>query len=81
MEELEKIRRVEINRNIERRCQMIDKQQGKMLTSLLNKPIRKINIDRLLEENDLTRRLITNPEEVLESTSRHFKNQFRARNF
>lgn len=80
-EEIEQQRRKEIEENIERRHQMIDGKQGKMLASLLEKPYRKIQIDRLLEEKDNYKELITDPDEVLKRTKEHFQNQFRPRHF
>lgn len=60
---------------------MINGKQGRMLMSLLDKPLNKIRIDRLVELEDLNRKLITNPQEVLEKTKKHFQQQFRIRNF
>jgi hypothetical protein len=80
-EEIERQRLKEIEQNIERRCQMINGKQGRMLMSLLDKPLNKIRIDRLVELEDLNRKLITNPQEVLEKTKKHFQQQFRIRNF
>ena len=50
--ELESQKRKEIEDNIERRCQMIDEKQGKMLISLLDKPTKKIQLDRLFSEEN-----------------------------
>ena len=60
---------------------MINDKQERMLTNLLDKPIKKIRIDRLIEQEDLSRSLITDPHKVLEKTKEHFQQQFRARNF
>jgi exonuclease III len=76
-EEIERQRLKEIEQNIERRCQMINGKQGRMLMSLLDKPLNKIRIDRLVELEDLNRKLITNPQKVLEKTKKHFQQQFR----
>ena len=60
---------------------MINDKQERMLTSLLDKPIKKIRIDRLIECENLSRVLITDPHKVLEKMKEHFQQQFRARNF
>ena len=60
---------------------MIDGKQGKMVASLLEKPYKKIQIDRLLVEHEMQRELITDPQEVLTKTKEHFQKQFRSRNF
>ena len=79
-EELERIKRKEIEANIDRRCEMLENKQGKMLSSLLNKPFSKITVDRLFKEQGNTRTLITDPKEVLKETKQHYENQIRARN-
>ena len=60
---------------------MLDGKQGKMLISLLNKPHKKIKIDRLIKEENDKRKLLVNPSEVLEKTKNHYQKQFRPRNF
>jgi plasmid stabilization system protein ParE len=71
-EELEKQQAKEIEQNIERRCQMINGKQRRMLMSLLDRPIKKIRIDRLIELENLSRVLITDSHMVLEKTKFHF---------
>jgi len=60
---------------------MINDKQRKMLTSLLDRPSRKIQIDRLIENTNGSRKLIVEPLEVLDKTKEHFQNQLRLRNF
>src|SRR6185436_3348299 len=60
---------------------MINGKQGRMLTNLLDKPIKKIRLDRLIEQEGLSRSLITDPHEVLKKTKEYFQQQFRVRNF
>ena len=79
--EIETLKKREIEENIEKRCKMINGKQGKMLTSLLDRPSRKIQIDRLIENTNGYRKLIVEPQEVLDKTKKHFQNQLRLRNF
>ena len=60
---------------------MIDDKQGQMLSSLLEKPHRKIKIDKLVKTTENGRELLIEPEEVLEETKEHYQGQFRARYF
>jgi len=52
-----------------------------MINSLLEKPFKKVVIDRLLIDNKRDRELYNEPEEVLTRTAEHFKRQFKKRNF
>src|SRR6185295_19737122 len=81
MSELEVQKRKEIEDNIERKCQIIDGKQGKMLISLLDKPTKKIQLDRLINEENGRRNLVIKPAEVLKKTKEHYQNQFRLRHF
>src|SRR6185295_7780076 len=81
MSELEVQKRKKIEDNIERRCQMIDRKQDKMLISLLDKPTKKIQLDRLINEENGRRNLVIKPAEVLKKTKEHYQNQFRSRHF
>ena len=60
---------------------MLDGGQGKMLISLLDKPYKKIKIDRLIEKEGDRRKLLVSPSEVLEKTKNHHQRQFRLRSF
>jgi hypothetical protein len=60
---------------------MLDGKQRKMLASLLDKPYRKVKIDRLIDKQPHERLLLTETEEILKRTQTHFQNQFRKRNF
>ncbi|CAG8676520.1 41865_t:CDS:2, partial [Gigaspora margarita] len=66
---------------IERRCQMIDGEQERMLASLLEKPFNHIVVDKLLENQNNTRVLTCDPEKVKEKTKEFFQKQFRRRCF
>ena len=79
--ELEIRNRKEIEESIEKRCQMIDGKQGKMLISLLDKPTKKIKIDQLIKDEKNGRKLLIEADEVLDETKRHYQSQFRSRNF
>ncbi|CAG8710529.1 15512_t:CDS:2, partial [Dentiscutata heterogama] len=69
----------EIRVCVERRAQMIVKEQKRMLTSLLEKSTAKVTIDRVYTEEAESARLETKPKEVLRITKEHFQNQFRKR--
>ncbi|CAG8831281.1 6075_t:CDS:1, partial [Gigaspora margarita] len=58
---------------------MIIKEQRMMLASLLEKPLNKVRLDRVLVKEDLEYRLVVAPSEVLLDTKDHFKGQFRER--
>ena len=73
--------KVEIRECIDRRCEMIKDNQRRMINSLLEKPFKKVVIDRLLIDNEGDRELYNEPEEVLIRTAEHFKRQFKKRNF
>src|SRR5207244_765511 len=73
--------KVEIRECIDRRCEMIKENQRRMINSLLEKPFKKVVIDRLLIDKEGDRELYNEPEEVLTRTAEHFKRQFKKRNF
>src|SRR5260364_22466 len=52
-----------------------------MLNSILERPTRKIKIDRACEESGDDFRLFTNEKEILNKVETHFKEQFKKRNF
>ena len=79
--EIDVLRRKEIEDYTEKRCQMINNDQGKMLRSLLDKPSNKINLDRLIEEENGQRKLLIEPTEVMSKTKNHFQKQLRMRHF
>jgi hypothetical protein len=78
-EEWEQAQRKQIEENINKRCEMIKTDQGRMIASLLNKPYKKITLDRFIIQNDEEASLITEPEAVLNGLTKHFGNQFRKR--
>ncbi|CAG8843533.1 33361_t:CDS:2, partial [Gigaspora margarita] len=77
LERMEKLKQIEWC--IERRCQMIDREQGRMLASLLEKLFNHVVVDKLLENQNNTRVLICDPEKVKEKTKEFFQKQFRRR--
>ncbi|CAG8753482.1 46497_t:CDS:2, partial [Gigaspora margarita] len=77
--ESEKQMRKEIKCVVDRRCERIDEEIRKMLTSLLDKPTNKIRIDRVLEQDSSSWNLANKPKLVLEKTRAHFCEQFRER--
>src|SRR5260363_107885 len=77
--EKEKLKQIEWC--IERRCQMIDGEQGRMLASLLEKPFNHVVVDKLLENQNNIRVLTCDPGKVKEKTKEFFQNQFRRRCF
>src|SRR6185437_7797249 len=74
-------RNKEIQEKIEKRCEMIANNQGQMLNSLLNKSYNKIVLNKIIIENqDHSRELITEPEDVMQHTEKHFQTQYKKRN-
>src|SRR5260363_77122 len=68
--------------NIERRYNMIGRSEKIMLNSILERPWRKIVIDKVVREEDTPNThgsLVTELEQVKEETDRFFKKQFRKR--
>jgi hypothetical protein len=78
--EWEQKQRKQIEDNIDKRCEMIKTDQGKMIASLLNKPYKKVTLDRIIEQTEEETRLVTEAELVKEATVEHYKKQFRKRN-
>ena len=60
---------------------MIKDNQRRMINSLLEKPFKKVVIDRLLIDKEGDRERYNKLEEVLKRTAEHFKRQFKKRNF
>src|SRR5205085_6712095 len=65
----------------ERRRGKKKNKQRRMNNSLLEKPFKKVVIDRLRIDNEEDRELYNEPEEVLTRTAEHFKRQFKKRNY
>ena len=74
------MQRRQIEENIDKRCEMIKTDQEKMIASLLNRPYKKIVLDRLVKQIEEETVLITKPEEVKRRVAEHYKKQFRKRN-
>src|SRR6266487_4855115 len=73
--------KVEIKEYVDRRCEMIKDNQRRMINSLLERPYKKVVIDRLVVNKNRDKELISDPKEVLENTAEHFRKQFKKRNF
>ena len=69
-----------INTAVDRRCERIDGEVGRMLSSILDKPYNKIRIDRVLKQKEDRHVLISKPSAVLEQTKEHFSEQFKKKN-
>ena len=54
---------------------MIKTDQGKMIASLLNRPYKKIVLDRFIKQIEEETVLITKPEEVKRGVAEHYKKQ------
>ncbi len=55
------------------RIEYMETNKKKMLNSILNRDIKKINIDRLIVNKDGNEDLLLDETEILEETNRHFK--------
>jgi hypothetical protein len=77
--EWEQKQRRQIEENIDKRCEMIKTDQGKMIISLLNRPYKKIILDRFIEQREEETKLVTEPDAVKEGIEEHYKRQFRKR--
>ena len=71
--EWEQRQRKQIEENIDKRCEMIKTNQGKMIASLLNKPYKKIILNRFIEQEEEMTNLIAEPELVKASVAEHYK--------
>jgi len=78
--EWEQVQRKQIEENIDKRCEMIKTDQGRMIASLLNRPYKKIILDRFIEQEGEETILITELETVKAGIAEHYKKQFRKRN-
>jgi hypothetical protein len=78
--EWEQVQRKQIEENIDKRCEMIKTDQGKMIASLLNRPYKKIVLDRFIEQEGEETILITEPDAVKMGIAKHYEKQFRKRN-
>jgi hypothetical protein len=59
---------------------MIRADQGKMIASLLNRPYKKIVLDRFIKQVEEKTNLLTSPEDVRVGVAEHYEKQFRKRN-
>ena len=78
--EWEQVQRKQIEENIDKRCEMIKTDQGRMIASLLNRPYKKIILDRFIEQEGEKTILITEPDTVKMGIAKHYEKQFRKRN-
>jgi hypothetical protein len=58
---------------------MIKTDQGKMIASLLNRPYKKIVLNRFMIQEEEKEELIKEPNAVKAGLEEHYKNQFRKR--
>jgi hypothetical protein len=77
--EWEQVQRKQIEENTNKRYEMIKTDQGRMIASLLNKPYKKINLDRFIAQDKEEVELVSEPKAVLNGLAKHFQNQFRKR--
>jgi len=77
--ELKQDQRRQIEENIDKRCEIIKTDQGKMIASLLNKLYKKITLDRFIEQEEKLTNLTVEPELVKIGVAKHYKKQFRMR--
>src|ERR1043165_5850740 len=78
--EWEQKQRKQIEENIDKRCEMIKTDQEKMIASLLNKPYKKIVLDRFIKQEEETTCLVLESELVKAGVAEHYSEQFRKRN-
>src|ERR1043165_6856960 len=78
--EWKRIQRKQIEENIDKRYEMIKTDQGKTIASLLNRPYKKIVLDRFIKQVGEKTVLITKLEDVKIEVAEHYKKQFRKRN-
>ena len=72
---------LEIRESVNQRCEMLKDNQRRMINSILEKPFKKIAIDRILINEAKGKDFFNDPDEVLEKTAEHFSKQFKKRNF
>ncbi|CAG8825730.1 45182_t:CDS:2, partial [Gigaspora margarita] len=77
--EEEKLTHERIKKAVDRRYERIVGEPGKILASILEKPLKKVSIDRVLEQLGNKRVLYNEPSEVLDRTRLHYQNQFKER--
>ena len=78
--EWEQKQKRQIEENIDKRCEMIKTDQEKMIVSLLNRPYKKIILNKFIKQREEETRLVTEPDAVKEDIEEHYKRQFRKRN-
>jgi hypothetical protein len=59
---------------------MIKTNQRKMIASLLNRPYKKIVLDRFIKQTEEEADLLTSPKDIRVGVAEHYKKQFRKRN-
>ena len=72
---------LEIRESVNQRCEMLKDNQRRMINSILEKPFKKIAIDRILINEAKGKDFFNDSDEVLEKTAEHFSKQFKKRNF
>ncbi|CAG8680681.1 11244_t:CDS:2 [Gigaspora margarita] len=82
--ELKKKKEEKIRQNIKKRFGLVKENERKLLRNVLERPYNKITIDRVRVSsgsNIQNSELITEPERVREQVTKHFKKQFRRRQY
>ena len=82
MQKINQEKEKRIRENIEKRYNIIVKAQKRMLNSILEKPWKKIIIDKVIVEKEKERGaldLITDPDKVKREIDTYYKDQFRRR--
>src|SRR5260364_259057 len=77
--EWEQEQRRQIEENIDKRYAMIKTNQEKMIASLLNRPYKKLVLDRYMEQREKESVLEIEPETVKRGVAAHYEDQFRKR--
>ena len=82
-EELHQKTQKEIIEKVEARFGMIDKEERRMLNSILEKPWKRITIDKVIVQETTdknTATLVTEPNEVKIAVDNYYQEQFKPRN-
>ena len=72
---------LEIRKSVNQRYEMLKDNQRRMINSILEKPFKKVAIDRILINEAKGKEFFNDPDEVLGKTAEHFSKQFKKRNF
>jgi hypothetical protein len=82
MSELQQKTQKEIIEKVEMRFGMIDKEERRMINSILEKPWKRIVVDKVIIQDPIDKSakiLLTEPNEVKTAADEYYKDQFKAR--